>query len=105
MKPIAIATAISGTLDIVFAMILTGNPVFPLLNNVFKSPYWELVDERGNIDIFGVGKSPAQLVTLPWAMVFPMSTVCRCSMTGAAPLCTPEVTPVSEGGPVASGAA
>lgn len=50
--------------------IQTGNPVFPFLNGIFKSPLWPTVNERLNFSTFGIGTSLLALVRLPWAMTF-----------------------------------
>ncbi len=48
----------------------TGNPVFPFLNNVFRSPLWAPVDERLNLGIFGIGTAFGTLLSLPWEVTF-----------------------------------
>jgi hypothetical protein len=48
----------------------TGNPVFPLLNGVFKSPYWEPVNQMMNADQFGIGFSATALAKLPFLLTF-----------------------------------
>ncbi|MBX3279271.1 MAG: glycosyltransferase family 39 protein [Acidobacteria bacterium] len=48
----------------------TGNPVFPLLNGVFRSPMWEPVNEMMNAGLFGVGASPGGLLRLPFALTY-----------------------------------
>lgn len=48
------------------AWVLTGNPVFPMLNAVFKSPYWPVENTRLNMHLFGMGTSVWDLVRLPW---------------------------------------
>jgi hypothetical protein len=48
----------------------TGNPVFPLLNAVFKSPGWAAINERMNADTFGLGYTWTALLRLPFAFVF-----------------------------------
>lgn len=48
------------------AWALTGNPVFPMLNAVFKSPLWPLENTRFNMHLFGMGTSLWDLVRLPW---------------------------------------
>lgn len=44
----------------------TGNPVFPFLNNLFRSPKWPLQNERFNWDQFGAATGPIALLRLPW---------------------------------------
>jgi 4-amino-4-deoxy-L-arabinose transferase-like glycosyltransferase len=48
----------------------TGNPVFPLLNGVFRSPYWEPVNTMMNAGAFGIGVSPKALARLPFVVTF-----------------------------------
>ncbi|MBM3470598.1 MAG: hypothetical protein FJX73_07385 [Armatimonadetes bacterium] len=48
------------------AWVLTGNPVFPMLNAVFKSPFWSLENTKFNMHLFGMGTSLWDLVRLPW---------------------------------------
>ncbi|MEP7271139.1 MAG: glycosyltransferase family 39 protein [Acidobacteriota bacterium] len=48
----------------------TGNPVFPLFNGIFKSPYWGLSNQLMNAADFGVGASLAGLVKAPFALTF-----------------------------------
>ena len=48
----------------------TGNPTFPLLNGVFRSPQWEPVNETMNAGAFGLGTSVGALVRLPFALTF-----------------------------------
>ncbi len=48
----------------------TGNPVFPLLNGIFKSPYWEPVNMTLISERFGVGDSLGSLLRLPFALTF-----------------------------------
>jgi hypothetical protein len=48
------------------AWVLTGNPVFPMLNAVFKSPYWPAENTRFNVHLFGMGTSVWDLVRLLW---------------------------------------
>ena len=50
--------------------VQTGNPVFPFLNNIFKSPLWPQVNETFNFSTFGIGTSPGSLLRLPWEMSF-----------------------------------
>jgi hypothetical protein len=48
----------------------TGNPVFPFLNGIFKSPLWPAVNERLNFGTFGIGTGLPAFAQLPWAMTF-----------------------------------
>ncbi len=50
--------------------VQTGNPVFPLLNNVFKSPLWAINDERFDWARYGIGTGLDSLLRLPWEMTF-----------------------------------
>ncbi len=49
--------------------ILTGNPVFPFLNGIFRSPQWEPVNENFNFGTWGVGSSPVDLLLTPLRLV------------------------------------
>jgi len=49
--------------------LLTGNPVFPFLNSVFRSPQWEPVNENFNFSGFGLGSGPMDLLFLPIRLV------------------------------------
>lgn len=49
---------------------LTGNPIFPLMNGIFRSPLWETTNTAMNASLFGVGSSPRALLTLPVALTF-----------------------------------
>jgi hypothetical protein len=52
------------------SFVLTGNPVFPFLNAIFRSPLWEPLNENFGLDsIFGMGRSPLDLLALPWRLV------------------------------------
>ena len=44
----------------------TGNPVFPLLNHLFRSPYWPAINETFNFHDYGEGANLASLFSLPW---------------------------------------
>lgn len=48
----------------------TGNPVFPLLNGIFKSPYWEPVNTLFDPDQFGSGRTLAGLLKAPFGLTF-----------------------------------
>jgi Dolichyl-phosphate-mannose-protein mannosyltransferase len=50
--------------------ILTGNPVFPLMNGIFRSPFWPLNNTLMNAAEFGIGNSPAALLRLPFRVTF-----------------------------------
>jgi hypothetical protein len=62
------AAAVALTLALpwyVRAYLLTGNPVFPFLNSVFRSPQWDPVNETFNFANFGAGASPLDLLLAP----------------------------------------
>jgi hypothetical protein len=48
----------------------TGNPVFPLLNGIFKSPKAELTNSMLGDSPFGIGTSLAALVRIPFRLSF-----------------------------------
>ena len=54
--------------------IQTGNPVFPLLNGIFRSPLWPQIDVVSNpaysLDRFGLGKDPAAILATPLALSY-----------------------------------
>lgn len=53
------------------SVVLTGNPVFPLLNHVFRSPYWESESALGGFArMYGPQRAPGALMRLPWTMTF-----------------------------------
>jgi dolichyl-phosphate-mannose-protein mannosyltransferase len=49
-------------------LLQTGNPVFPLLNGVFRSPLWPAQNETFNLREFGIGLDPLSLLRLPIAI-------------------------------------
>ncbi len=54
----------------VVRFLQTGNPVFPFLNAIFKSPLWPAVNEWFNFARYGIGTGLPSIVQLPWAMTF-----------------------------------
>jgi len=62
----ALGAVASGSFWYVRAWVVTGNPVFPLFNTVFKSPLWPLENTRFNMHLFGMGTSLWDLTLLPW---------------------------------------
>ena len=46
--------------------IYCGNPVFPYLNNIFKSPYWYHRFETADYAGFTMGYDPLKILLLPW---------------------------------------
>ncbi len=58
--------ALTGAFWYARAWVLTGNPMFPLLNALFKSPYWRPENSRFDQDLFGMGTSLRDLLLLPW---------------------------------------
>jgi hypothetical protein len=70
----------------------TGNPVFPLLNGIFRSPLWQPVNERFNLAGFGIGTNLASVIRMPWAISFDVhrfSEMATPGVLGAAVLATP----------------
>ena len=51
------------------AFFLTGDPVFPYLNGLFRSPLWEPVNDTFDHLQFGDGNGPFDLVLLPARLV------------------------------------
>ncbi|MBM3790520.1 MAG: glycosyltransferase family 39 protein [Acidobacteria bacterium] len=55
------------------AWLYTGNPVFPLANGIFRSPYFTPAMEQASWAVFanqGVGRSWEALLALPWTVTF-----------------------------------
>ncbi len=50
--------------------ILTGNPIFPLFNSIFQSPFWLKNNEVFNQADYGMGKSFLDYLKLPWNVTF-----------------------------------
>jgi hypothetical protein len=73
-----VLTGLVGAPWYVLTNLWTGNPVFPFLNAIFKSPKWPLVnemqtfrvDETGMISLWGTGRDLVSLARLPWDMTF-----------------------------------
>lgn len=51
-------------------LVQTGNPIFPFLNTVFRSPLAPATSSLNMFAIFGVGTSLKGLARLPWALSF-----------------------------------
>ncbi len=62
----------------------TGNPVFPLLNGVFKSPLWDTESRLSNSGNFGIGSSPSSLLRLPFRLTFDSMRFGESSPSGSA---------------------
>jgi hypothetical protein len=63
----------------VLTYLFTGNPVFPFLNAIFRSPQWPAVNSTFNFPAFGTGRDLFSLARLPWDMTF------QSTMFGEAP--------------------
>lgn len=70
LSAVTVITTLVGGIWYLRTWWLTGNPVFPFFNHIFRSPLWSPVNERGNLDMFGIGLTPEAWVKLPWAMTF-----------------------------------
>jgi len=66
----ALGTALTGFPWPLLRLVETGNPVFPLLNNVFRSRFFPEVAFPGFLASFGIGKDPIALLRLPWDVSF-----------------------------------
>src|SRR4051794_25937339 len=55
------------------AYVLTGNPVFPFLNGIFRSSQWAPINDNFNFDLFGMGHQPVDFALLPWRLTFQTS--------------------------------
>lgn len=61
---LGLVAAVTGLSSYVYALLLTGNPVFPLYNSIFKSPYFPLEDFKDTRWLAGM-----QWDT-PWLLTF-----------------------------------
>ena len=68
MAALTVATLLAGGAWYIRAYLLTGNPVFPFLNAIFRSPLWYA--ENSWLYSGGIGKGLSSLLTLPWRMTF-----------------------------------
>ncbi|MDQ7841265.1 MAG: glycosyltransferase family 39 protein [bacterium] len=68
--PLGLGFLLGGSFWYCRAWLLTGNPVFPMLNAVFKSPYWDATNFRFNMDVFGMGTGLRDALLLPWRITF-----------------------------------
>src|SRR5262249_29636270 len=50
--------------------IHTGNPFFPFMNAVFRSPQWPIENTSLNFQDFGIGTSAGALIRLPFRLTF-----------------------------------
>jgi dolichyl-phosphate-mannose-protein mannosyltransferase len=48
----------------------TGNPFFPFLNKIFRSPQWPIENTALNLTDFGLGTSLGALIRLPFRLTF-----------------------------------
>jgi len=62
----------------------TGNPVFPLLNGIFKSPLWAIENRVMNAREFGLGTDPGSLARLPFRLIFDTSRFGEAAPRGTA---------------------
>lgn len=62
--------ALSGGIWYVRAYLLTGNPVFPFLNAIFRSPMWYPRNEMFNYGTLGFGTSTCAIALLPWRLTY-----------------------------------
>jgi hypothetical protein len=53
-----------------FTYRLTGNPIFPFYNAVFRSPLWPQTNTFLNFAEYGMSRDLATLILLPWTMTF-----------------------------------
>jgi hypothetical protein len=49
--------------------VVTGSPIFPMMNDLFRSPRWELVNTRFNLGDYGMGTSFGDLIRVPFRLV------------------------------------
>jgi len=67
---ILVPAVILGSAWYIVIFLWTGNPVFPLLNSVFRSPYWAYQNTLFNLRNFGMGYDLLSLLKLPWNLTF-----------------------------------
>ncbi|MFN8562310.1 MAG: glycosyltransferase family 39 protein [Anaerolineae bacterium] len=48
----------------------TGNPLYPLYNRIFRSPYWHLENPMFTQALYGLGVGPPALLALFWNITF-----------------------------------
>lgn len=63
---LAVGLAATGAYWYLRAWLLTGNPVFPLFNEVFKSPLAGPGGGLPALPVQGTGRSPVDLLLIPW---------------------------------------
>ena len=71
VRTIVVFVVVAGIVAVPFYWLvysLTGNPIFPFMNDVFKSPYWELDNPVTNASDFGVGTTFRALLVLPFRL-------------------------------------
>jgi hypothetical protein len=64
--------------------VWTGNPVFPLLNGVFKSPSWSIDNRVMDANNYGIGTSPRALLRLPFNLTWDSGKFGTATARGAA---------------------
>jgi 4-amino-4-deoxy-L-arabinose transferase-like glycosyltransferase len=57
---------LTGAPWLVIRLVQTGNPVFPLYNDVFRSEKWPPVREKFDLWLYGIGHSPADAGSVWW---------------------------------------
>jgi hypothetical protein len=63
---VALALALASAVWFTRSWILSGNPVLPFLNGLFKSPYFAAENTRLNMAQFGMGTGVVDFLLLPW---------------------------------------
>jgi hypothetical protein len=69
----AVLAALVGAPWYLRAYLMTGNPIFPILNGVFKSSQWYPVNENFNFSTFGMGTQTSDWLRLPWRLTIATS--------------------------------
>lgn len=67
--------------------VFTGNPFFPLLNGVFRSPLGPAENLNSNASSFSLGASPLALLRLPFALTFESERFGEAMPSGAVGIC------------------
>jgi 4-amino-4-deoxy-L-arabinose transferase-like glycosyltransferase len=57
---------LTGAPWLLIRLVQTGNPIFPLYNDVFRSDKWPPVREKFDLWLYGIGHSPADAVSVWW---------------------------------------
>src|SRR5205823_11238485 len=65
-----IAASVFAVPTYVLTYSFTGNPIFPLLNGIFKSPKWPIDNKITNASDFGMPMNVRSLIRFPFRLTF-----------------------------------